>query len=78
MKKIFEGTIVSNKMQNTVIVEVVRQTAHKLYRKLLIRSKRMKADTNGKEVKVGDTVKIQETKPISKGKNFIILEVKQS
>lgn len=77
MKKIFEGTVVSTKMQNTVVVEVIRQTPHKLYRKLLVRSKRLKADINGKEVKVGDKVKIEETKPLSSDKNFIVSEVKK-
>ncbi len=70
MKKILIGKIVSIKMQNTVVVEVVRRTPHKLYGKLLKKSKKHKVETNGAEVAVGQEVRIVETKPISKTKRF--------
>ncbi len=75
--KTFSGKIVSTKMQNTAVVEVTRRTPHPLYKKLLKRSKKFKADTTGQKVTVGDTVIIAETKPISKDKHFKILEVKK-
>jgi small subunit ribosomal protein S17 len=75
MSKLLTGKIVSVKMQNTVLVEVVRRTPHKLYGKLLKRSKKYKADPSGKELEVGQMVKIEETKPISKDKHFIVKEV---
>jgi small subunit ribosomal protein S17 len=75
MHKTIDGKITSLKMNKTAIVEVVRYTPHRLYKKLLRRSKNFKADTEGVEVKVGDKVRIVETKPIAKGKFFKILEV---
>lgn len=73
--KTFEGKIVSLKMNKTAVVEIVRRTPHPLYKKLLRRSKKFKADTNGLELVVGQKVKIAETKPIAKGKFFKVLEV---
>ncbi|HUD04493.1 MAG TPA: 30S ribosomal protein S17 [Patescibacteria group bacterium] len=73
--KIFEGKIVSLKMNKTAVVEIVRRTPHPLYKKLLRRSKKYKADTAGLELVLGQKVKIAETKPMSKGKFFKVLEV---
>ena len=75
MQKTFEGTVVSAKMQNTIVVEVFRRKPHPLYKKLLKRSKRYKVETGGYSVSVGDKVKILETKPISKDKYFRVTEV---
>lgn len=71
MKRL-EGKVVSLKMQNTAIVEVLRTVVHPLYKKRLKRSKRYKVDTNGQEISLGETVTIVETKPISKDKHFKI------
>lgn len=73
--KIMKGTIVSTKMQNTVVVAIERKVAHKLYGKLLKVTKRIKADTNGQTVSEGDFVVIEQTKPISKDKNFKVIEL---
>ncbi|HUD10035.1 MAG TPA: 30S ribosomal protein S17 [Patescibacteria group bacterium] len=73
--KTFEGKIVSLKMNKTAVVEVVRRTPHPLYKKLLRRSKKYKADTAGLELVLGQKVKIAETKPMSKGKFFKVMEV---
>jgi small subunit ribosomal protein S17 len=73
--KTFEGKIVSLKMNKTAVVEIVRRTPHPLYKKLLRRSKKFKADTAGLELVLGQKVKIVETKPIAKGKFFKVLEV---
>lgn len=75
MQKTFEGNVISSKMQNTVVVEVVRRKPHPLYKRLLKRSTKFKVETGGSSVKVGDKVKIVETKPMSKGKYFKIMEV---
>lgn len=75
MQKTFEGTVVSLKMHNTAVVEIVRRVPHKLYKKLLKRSKKLKADINGLELKIGDKVRITEVKPISKTKHFKAMEV---
>lgn len=73
--KILEGKVVSLKMNNTVVVEIVRRTPHPLYKKLLRRTKRHKADISGMSLVLGQRVKIAETKPQSKGKFFKVMEV---
>jgi len=70
MAKTITGKVVSTKMQNTIIVEVTRRVPHPLYKKLLKRTNRFKADSDGQTVKKGDTVIIVETKPMSKDKHF--------
>lgn len=75
MKKIFNGIVVSVKMNKTAVVEVIRRTPHPLYKKLLKRSKRYKVDMGELKISVGDRAKITETRPISKDKHFKILEV---
>jgi small subunit ribosomal protein S17 len=77
MAKILTGKVVSTKMQNTVVVEVSRRKAHPLYKKLMLRSKKFQVDTAGKKVSLGDTVKIIETKPVSKYKYFKLMEEKK-
>ena len=75
MQKTLNGVIVSNKMTNTVVVEVTRRVAHPLYKKLQKRSKKFKAESNGLTLNVGDKVKIVSIKPMSKDKYFKVLEV---
>lgn len=78
MAKTLKGIVTSVGMQNTATVEVFRKTPHPLYKKLLTRSKKFKIETEGKELAVGDTVRIIETKPLSKDKYFKLLEVVES
>ena len=68
--KVFKGKIISLKMQKTAVVEVKRTTIHPMYKKVLRRSKKYKADTGDLILNVGDIVMIKETKPLSKDKNF--------
>ena len=75
MQKVFNGTIVSLKMQKTAVVQIKRKAPHPLYKKLLNKSKKFKADTGDLVLNLGDRVKIAEVKPISKGKKFRVLEV---
>lgn len=75
MKKTLIGTIISLKMNRTAVVEVGRKQAHPLYKKLLRRSSKIKADTADLTLTVGQKVKITQTKPISKEKFFIVTEV---
>jgi small subunit ribosomal protein S17 len=72
--KIFEGTVVSLKMQNTAVVEVLRKVPHPLYKKMLKRNKKHQADTAGLSLTIGDKVKIVEVRPISKEKHFKVME----
>ncbi len=74
MKKEVIGKIVSAKMQKTVVVSIERKFRHHLYKKTIVRHKKIKAHNEDKELKVGDIVKIRETRPISKDKHFIVIE----
>lgn len=79
MPKILAGKIVSLKMQKTVVVMVERKVRHPLYQKTVKKTKRYKAHYEQTNLKLGDRVKIQETRPISRDKHFRIIEVgKQS
>lgn len=77
MSKVLTGKIVSVKMTNSVLVEVTRRTPHKLYGKLIKRSKKFKVDPNGFTPVIGNTVKIEETKPVSKDKHFKLIEIEE-
>lgn len=77
-RKILKGTIVSAKMQNTVVIAIERKVAHKLYGKLLRVTKRIKADTNGMELSEGDFVTIEQTRPVSKEKNFKVIKKEEA
>ena len=68
------GVVTSNKMEKTVVVKIVSKVKHPLYKKLITKSKKIKAhDELG--VQIGDKVKIIETKPISRTVHFKTLEV---
>jgi small subunit ribosomal protein S17 len=75
MKKTFTGKIISLKMNKTAVVEIITRAPHPLYKKLIKKSKPFKADTGEMTLVVGQKVKIVETKPISKGKFFKVMEV---
>lgn len=74
MKKILTGKVVSMKMIKTVVVIVERKFRHPVYHKVIVRHKKYKAHNEKLDLKLGDIVKIEETKPISKDKHFIVIE----
>ena len=74
-KKTFIGKVVSDKMAKTVVVSIERLIRHPVYKKTLKRSGRIKADTNSMEVKTGQFVKIEQTRPMSRDKNFKVIEI---
>ena len=73
-KRILSGTVVSNKPDKTIIVRVTRQVKHPLYKKIIRRSKKFFAHDEKNIFNVGDFVKIQECKPYSKNKSWIVIE----
>lgn len=75
--KTLQGKVVSLKMNKTAVVEVSRKTSHPLYKKVLKRSKKYKVDTGDLTLSLGQSVKIVETRPISKDKHFKVMEVKK-
>ncbi len=72
-KRILTGTVVSNKMKDTVVVAVTRFVKNAKYQKFMKTTKRVKAHNPGNTLEVGDKAKIQESKPISKEKHFIVV-----
>jgi len=77
-KRILQGTVVSDKNDKTVVVRVERRFAHPLLQKTVRRSKKYKAHDENNAHKVGDTVFIQESKPISKDKRWIVVSADQA
>lgn len=70
--RIIKGTVVSDKMQKTAVVEILRLKKHPKYKKYYKVSKRFKAHNPEDQYHVGDKVYIQETRPMSKDKRWII------
>jgi len=73
-KRILTGTIVSDKTDKTVVVKVERRVKHPLYGKIIRRSKKYHAHDEGNEFREGETVRIEETRPISKLKTWKVIE----
>ena len=73
-KRILTGTVVSDKTDKTVTVKFERKERHPLYGKIIRRSKKYHAHDEGNEFKVGETVRIEETRPISKLKTWRVLD----
>ena len=73
-KRILQGVVVSDKQAKTVVVKVERRFTHPLLKKTVRRSKNYHAHDEGKAFKVGDMVSIEETKPISRLKRWIVLD----
>ncbi len=77
LRKALEGTVVSDKMDKTVVVTIARTTRHPLYGKIIKVNKKYKAHNEDNTAKIGDTVRIRECRPISKEKNFFVEEILQ-
>lgn len=73
-RKTKSGTVVSNKMQNTVVVTVETTMQHPRYGKVISRSKKFYAHTDTNDLQVGDKVVITETRPLSKTKRWRVVE----
>lgn len=71
--RILKGKVISIKMSKTIIVEVERQNFHPLYKKIIRRTKKYKAHSENPNIKVGDMVKIQSVRPLSKEKHFKVI-----
>ena len=74
-QRTIEGRVVSNKMQKTVTVLLERQVAHPLYGKIVRRSTKVHAHDEKGECKEGDMVRIAECRPLSKTKNWRVVEI---
>jgi small subunit ribosomal protein S17 len=74
-RRTLTGVVTSDKMEKTVVVSVDRVTRHPLYGKVIKLSKKYQAHNEDNTVKIGDTVRIRECRPMSKNKKFFVEEV---
>ena len=75
LRKVMIGKVVSDKMDKTVVVAVETSVRHKVYNKIVKRTYKLKAHDEANECKIGDTVKVMETRPLSKDKRWRVVEV---
>jgi small subunit ribosomal protein S17 len=74
-RKVRQGLVVSDRGEKTVVVRVDRRIRHPLYHKAMIRSKKFHAHDEKNEYRIGDVVRIQETRPLSKLKRWRVIEL---
>jgi small subunit ribosomal protein S17 len=77
-KRILQGVVVSDKMDKTIVVQVERRVMHPIYKKFVRRTKKYAAHDEANAHKVGETVRIQECRPISKHKRWAVLSDSES
>ena len=75
MRKTRTGVVVSDKMDKTIVVEIRTRVKHLLYGKIMNRTKKFKAHDEHNECGIGDTVRIMETRPLSKDKRWRLVEI---
>ena len=75
LRKVLVGTVVSNKMDKTIVVSVTDNVKHPLYNKIVKRTYKLKAHDENNECNIGDTVKVMETRPLSKDKRWRLVEI---
>ena len=74
-RKVYQGRVVSDKMDKTIVVAVETKVRHKLYGKRVNYTKKFKAHDENNVAKIGDVVRIAETRPLSKDKRFRLVEI---
>ncbi len=74
-RKVRQGTVVSDGMEKTVVVSIERVVAHPLYGKRMTRRSRLYAHDEANEYRVGDVVRVEETRPLSKLKRWRVVEL---
>ena len=75
LRKVRTGKVVSDKMQKTITVAVEDHVKHPLYNKIVKKTYKLKAHDENNDAKVGDTVKVMETRPLSKDKRWRLVEI---
>jgi small subunit ribosomal protein S17 len=74
-RKVREGIVVSNKMEQTAVIAVVERVRHPKYNKFVMRTKKLYAHDETNDVNIGDKVRVMETRPMSKTKRWRVVEV---
>ena len=75
LRKTRTGKVVSNKMDKTIVVAVLDNVKHPLYGKIVKRTYKLKAHDENNECNIGDTVKVMETRPLSKDKRWRLVDI---
>ncbi len=75
LRKVMIGTVISDKMDKTVVVAVQRNVRHKIYGKTVKKTYKLKAHDEENKCQTGDTVKVMETRPLSKDKRWRVVEI---
>lgn len=75
LRKTRTGKVISNKMDKTIVVGIEDHVKHPLYKKIVKKTYKLKAHDESNECNIGDTVKVMETKPISKDKRWRLVEI---
>jgi len=74
-RKVRVGKVISNKMDKTIVVAVETRVRHKLYKKIINRTYKLKAHDEENECRIGDIVRVMETRPLSKDKRWRLVEI---
>ena len=75
LRKVMTGTVVSNKMDKTIVVAVETSVKHPIYGKIVKKTYKLKAHDEENQCQIGDRVKVMETRPLSKDKRWRLVEV---
>lgn len=75
LRKTRTGTVISNKMDKTIVVAVVNKVIHPLYKKIIKRTYKLQAHDENNECNIGDKVKVMETRPLSRHKRWRLVEI---
>ena len=75
LRKVRTGKVTSNKMDKTIVVAIEEHVKHPLYKKVVKNTYKLKAHDENNECHIGDTVKVMETRPLSKDKRWRLVEV---
>ena len=74
-RKVYQGRVVSDKMDKTIVVAIEDHVKHPLYKKIVKKTYKLKAHDENNECNIGDKVKVMETRPLSKDKRWRLVEV---
>jgi small subunit ribosomal protein S17 len=74
-RRMVVGTVVSDKMQKTIVIKVDRRVRHSEYKKYVVRSRRFKAHDEKNEAKIGDRVQLVESRPLSRDKRWVLQSI---
>jgi small subunit ribosomal protein S17 len=74
-RRMVVGTVMSNKMQKTIVVKVDRRVRHTEYKKYVVRSRRFKAHDETNDAKIGDRVQLVESRPLSRDKRWVLQSI---